>query len=68
MVSPSQRPILNRLLAVEPLQTPQGVFTAVDDALGVVPYTMLASSLMAHGCPVSVRTLKRWKKELEEEQ
>lgn len=64
MVAQSQRPILNRLLACDPLETPKGVFFSVDEALMVVPPAALVRALDAHGVSVSERTLKYWKKEI----
>lgn len=68
MVAQSQRPLVNRILAIEPLKTAQGTFASVDEALGVLPLVELAEALSDHDVQVTRWQLARWRRELEEEQ
>lgn len=68
MVNQSQRPILNRLLALDPLRVGPRQFQSIDDALLAIGRHMsfddLALALGDHGVMISTRQLRRWKEEV----
>jgi hypothetical protein len=68
MVNQSQRPILNRLLALEPLNVGGREFSSIDDALLAIGNRMsfddVALALDDHGVTISSRQLRRWKEEV----
>jgi hypothetical protein len=64
----SQRPLVNRILSLEPLLYRQAEFTSIDDALmatnGGSSIAELVEALSGHGIEVSQYTLWRWKREI----
>ena len=69
MPTRSQRPIVDRLLSVDPLKIHGQVYTSVDDLLGMMTtrrvFTAeeLVAALADHGVVVSVKTVYRWKRD-----
>ncbi len=68
MPTRSQRPLLNKLLGLEPLWVGQVQFTTIDDALMVMgtdftPERLAAALDDQADVEVTVTTLYRWKRE-----
>lgn len=67
MPAQSQRPLVNKLLALEPLSFAGREFTSIDDALqatnGRHSVGALVEALAGHGIEVTQWTLWRWKRE-----
>ncbi len=68
MPTRSQRPLLNKLLGLEPLEVGQVRFTTIDDALmvmgtGFSPERLAAALDDQAHVEVTVATLYRWKRE-----
>jgi hypothetical protein len=70
MPAQSQRPLVNKLLACEPLSVRGYVFTSIDDALLTtgVSISQLVKALRGHDIPVTYKTLRRWQTEVQEAQ
>lgn len=68
MPGQSQRPLMNKLLACDPLRLGGLTFTSIDDALLALDRSItvdeLALALAGHDVPVSIRQLYRWRGEL----
>ena len=65
MPAQSQRPLVNKLLACEPLSVRGAVFTSIDAALLApgVSVGELVKALRRHDIPVTYKTLRRWREE-----
>lgn len=67
MPAQSQRPLVNKLLALEPLSFAGSEFTSIDDALQATnsrhSVGALAEALAGQGIDVTQWTLWRWKRE-----
>lgn len=68
MPAQSQRPLVNKILALEPLTINGTKFTSVDDALHTDSLSIddLAAALGEHDIDVPTRTLFRWRKEIQD--
>ena len=68
MPAQSQRPLVNRLLALDPLRIAGTEYTSIDAALQqcgeAFSVEELAAALAGHDVPVSTWQLWRWKREL----
>ena len=69
MPAQSQRPLVNKLLTLEPLTVGEQQFTSIDHALResdrpTITIDALAEALGEAGIEVSVFTLRRWRKEV----
>ena len=68
MPTRSQRPIVDRLLSVDPIKLNGLVYKSISDMLdgfnvGKVTVDELVAALKAHGVVVSVRTVYQWKRD-----